>query len=68
MDAHRYHYDTVVAAIRLLDEHDEALGEPDELRDRLIELGGILRAGIDDDAALRLGDHDVSHLLPDDVE
>lgn len=66
MDAYRYHYDTVVAAIRLLDEHDEALGEPDELRDRLVELGGVLRDGVGDDERLRVGDHDVSHLLPDD--
>ena len=65
MDEHRYHYDTVVAAIRLLDEHDD-LGDDSALRARLVELAGVLREGVDDDEPLRTGDHDVEHLLPGD--
>ena len=66
MDEHRYHYDTVVAAIRLLDEHDDDFGDHSALRSRLVELAGVLRRGVDDDEPLRTGEHDVEHLLPDD--
>lgn len=65
MNDAEYHYDAVVAAIRFLDEYADDADDTEELRLRLVEVAGLLRDDVADEEHLRLGEHDVNHLLPD---